>query len=173
MLENATRICEAKFGSCLSMRGVFRHVALHNVPPSVCRPNAECSDSPPPAGTPLDRLARTKRPVAGRRHRTDLAYDLAYRSSCVGCHVGGALPAREVCFVPMLKDDRIDRGDRYLPPGGASVHRQADRVSRELRQQAVIAIENTRLLNRTAGVVGAADGHLGSSWGDLSFTRRT
>ena len=31
--------------------------------------------------------------------------------------------------------------------GGRPIHREADRAGRELRRQAVIAIENTRLLN--------------------------
>ena len=35
MLANATRICEAKFGTLLLYDGdVFRHVALHNAPPA-------------------------------------------------------------------------------------------------------------------------------------------
>ena len=35
MLENAVRICQAKFGTLLLYDGhVFRHVALHNVPPA-------------------------------------------------------------------------------------------------------------------------------------------
>ena len=39
------------------------------------------------------------------------------------------------------------RCDHLLPPGGTAVHGQADRAGEELRRQAVIAIENTRLLN--------------------------
>ena len=35
---------------------------------------------------------------------------------------------------PMLKDERADRRHRHLPPGGASVHRQADRAGAELRR---------------------------------------
>ena len=42
---------------------------------------------------------------------------------------------------------RADRRDRHLSPGGSPLHRQADRAGAELRRQAVIAIENTRLLN--------------------------
>jgi hypothetical protein len=46
----------------------------------------------------------------------------------------------------MLKDANWSASS-YLSPGGAAVHRQADRAGAELRRQAVIAIENTRLLN--------------------------
>ena len=43
---------------------------------------------------------------------------------------------------------RADRRHHHLPPGGAAVHRQADRAGRPISpSQAVIAIENTRLLN--------------------------
>ena len=47
----------------------------------------------------------------------------------------------------MIKEDELDWRNSHLPSGGSSVHRQADRVGRELRGQAVIAIENARLLN--------------------------
>ena len=47
----------------------------------------------------------------------------------------------------MLKDDELIGAITHLPSGGASVHRQADRAGAEFAAQAVIAIENTRLLN--------------------------
>ena len=49
--------------------------------------------------------------------------------------------------VPMLKDKAVDRRDRHLPHGSTALHRQADRTGPEFCAQAVIAIENTRLLN--------------------------
>ena len=36
--------------------------------------------------------------------------------------------------VPMLKDDELIGVHRHLPPGGAAVHRQADRAGAELRR---------------------------------------
>ena len=65
------------------------------------------------------------------------------RSRLAG-QIGGA---RSHFAVPMLKEDRADRRHRHLSPGGAPVHRQADRAGAELRRPGVIAIENTRLLN--------------------------
>ena len=47
----------------------------------------------------------------------------------------------------MLKDDELVGSDHHLSPGGAAVHRQADRAGQNFADQAVIAIENTRLLN--------------------------
>ena len=47
----------------------------------------------------------------------------------------------------MLKDNELVGAIVHLPPGGTAVHRQADRTGPNFAAQAVIAIENTRLLN--------------------------
>ena len=51
------------------------------------------------------------------------------------------------CRVPMLKDQEVVGAIRDLPPGSTPVHRQAYRIVQNFASQAVIAIENTRLLN--------------------------
>ena len=46
MLENATRICEAKFGTCSCHEGDgFRTVALHGAPPAFVELAAARTDS--------------------------------------------------------------------------------------------------------------------------------
>ena len=42
--------------------------------------------------------------------------------------------ARTPLLVPLRKDDAAARHDQRLPPGGAAVHRQADRAAGELRR---------------------------------------
>ena len=56
-------------------------------------------------------------------------------------------PAPARCLRADAKDDELIGAITIYRTGGAAVHRQADRAGAELRRQAVIAIENTRLLN--------------------------
>ena len=49
--------------------------------------------------------------------------------------------------VPMLKEDELIGAIVHLPPGSATLHRQANRAGQNFAAQAVIAIENARLLS--------------------------
>ena len=77
MLENATRVCNAKFGLMrLREAGAFLSVAQHNVPPAYAEWLSSSPIIRPYPDGPLDRAARTKQPV----HVADIREEPVYLS---------------------------------------------------------------------------------------------
>ena len=75
MLENGTRLCEAKFGVLyLYEDGGFRVVASHNIPPAFAEARRQRGTFLPPPGTPLGDTIRTKQTV----HVSDLSATRPY-----------------------------------------------------------------------------------------------
>ena len=108
MLENAVRICEAKFGNVLLVRGQMHSVivATHRRAAGVCRGAQRaihCSDRPP--DTPLGRVASTKQ-VA---HVADIKTDAGlHRATIHSSSPASTLPAIGPCLVvPMLKENEL------------------------------------------------------------------
>ena len=119
MLENAVRICEAKFGTLFLIDGDMFHFAAEvGTPLEFVEHQRRRGPFQPSPGSQLERVLRTRQVS----HTDDATVEFASRPAAT---LAGA---RSTVAVPMLKDDVLIGAIFIYRHRSPAVHRKADRA---------------------------------------------
>ena len=148
ILANATNLCQANFGTLSLCEGdAFRIVAMHNVPSGLAELRRR---EPFVRAGPLLRMAETKRLL----HISDYTeYVASHPADSDAAAFSKLTGVRTTLEVPMIKEDDV--------VGAIVIYRKEVRrfddreiaLIKDFAAQAVIAIENARLLNELRGAL--------------------
>ena len=147
MLANATRLCEAQYGTMWlrESEGQVRNAALHGELPEAFLKEWGVGASfrlNPPA--PTSRVIDTRKPVQVADLKEDSSYVQGVPLAVASVEVAGI---RSLISVPMIKDNSVIGAlNIYRREVRPFTDKQVDLVT-NFASQAVIAIENTRLLS--------------------------
>jgi two-component system, NtrC family, sensor kinase len=145
LLANATTLCEASYGTLwLSEGGALHNAGFHGAMPAAFTEQWRTAVIPLTVDLPVTRVALSRKQVQVADVRKDRAYLAGHQLAIGSADIAGM---RTLLIVPMLKQDEF--------VGAFAIYRREVRpftdkqveLVQNFANQAVIAIENTRLLN--------------------------
>jgi GAF domain-containing protein len=149
ILANATRICEVKFGLLYRIEGDSgRIISGLGVPPALAEYLKRGPHRPPlnrlhPL-TPISRIIQSRQIVHIADYRTDQAYLDGDPLTVAAIELGGV---RTLLVVPMIKSDALMGAMSFFREEVRPFTAKQIELVQNFAAQALIAIENTRLLN--------------------------